>query len=71
MPFEDCFLEKVYRVGWGEIFKTTACQGLNIVLKNFKIPTLIVARGLGDLSSVTCPLSLVTCPLFNLSRFSV
>ena len=39
------------------VFKTPACQGLNIVLKNFKIPTFIVARGLGDLSFVTCPLS--------------
>ena len=42
-------------------FKTPACQGLTIVLKIFKIPTFIVARGL--CLFVTCPLSSV--PFFR------
>ena len=39
-------------------FKTPACQGLTIVLKNFKIPTLILPRGCChcDLWPVTCDL---------------
>ena len=67
--FEKCLLalfSLVISLGLKRRLELTISHIFYIVLKNFKIPTLIVLRGL--LWPVTCPLSTVHCDRKNCPR---